>query len=162
MAESATLCQFLLFPQSQWNKAHTLLVWHTELIYNLIKPRKANISSAVLALWHNRGKIPEPTRCDLLQVFRKHTLDSEKKILLEVDLKYFAFDTKSHMFPRPRSRRTMIKLDGIWIWRPGGREGGRKRKSEGEREVGRKGGREGGHTSGCWQGWKDPEKKVRL
>lgn len=50
-AQPATLCQFLMFPQSQWrNKVLALLVWHTELIYNLIKPTKANVSSRCWAL----------------------------------------------------------------------------------------------------------------
>lgn len=80
----------------------------------------------------------------MLQVFRKHTLDSEKKILLEVDLKYFAFDTKSHMFPRPRVQENNDKtgwdLD-LKTWRERGKEEEKERGRKGGREKRREGGR---------------------
>jgi hypothetical protein len=69
---SRQLCQFLLFPQSQWNKALAFLVWRTKLIYNLIKPRKANISSPGAGLVIIAGRGSRQTRCDLLQFFEKH------------------------------------------------------------------------------------------
>lgn len=143
---SRQLCQFLLFPQSQWNKALAFLVWRTKLIYNLIKPRKANISSPGAGLVIIAGRGSRQTRCDLLQFFEKHNPPSLTSALGDWPFKHFAFDAKSHMLPRPGPRGTMTRLDGIWIWRPGRREEWR----------------EGGHTSGCWQGWKDTGKKVQL
>lgn len=68
----------------------------------------------------------------------------KKKILLEVDLKYFAFDTKSHMFPRPRVQENNDKtgwdLD-LKTWRERGREEEKERGRKGGREKRREGGR---------------------